>query len=146
MTAEGWTTVTDGAAASQQDPEVKIVFEEHGDSFSGEFLGYRNLTDRESGQRYKQARFRAEDDGAICFTRANHSMQEGLDRVPIGTMTKVTYVDDLDTGQASPMRCYTVQTRGSAATPSIDAGGRPVRRAASSAKPAGKPVKDNPQA
>jgi hypothetical protein len=136
-----WTTVSDGTEAPE--PEVKIVFEEHGDEFIGEFLGYRHLTDRESGQSYTQARFR-DDGGEICYTRANHSMKEGLDRVSIGSMTRIVYVDDVDTGMASPMRAFTVQTAGRAATAianSSGASGRPVRRATSkkpaTTKPAG---------
>lgn len=127
--AEEWTTVTDGNVAPE--PEVKIVFEEYGDEYVGEFLGYRHLTDRDSGQNYTQARFR-DPDGTICYTRANHSMREGLDRVPIGSQTRLVYATDTDTGMASPMRTFTVQTKGRAvAQPSAEGGSsnRPVRRA-----------------
>lgn len=127
-----WTTVSDGTV--EAEPETKIVFEEYGDEFVGEFLGYRNLTDRESGQNYTQARFR-EEDGTICYTRANHSMREGLDRVPIGTKTRLVYATDTDTGMASPMRTFTVQTAGRATTNVAVSSGnsatRPVRRASS---------------
>jgi hypothetical protein len=129
--SEEWTSVNDGTVAA--DPEVKIVFEEIGDVFVGEFLGYRHLTDRETSQNYTQARFRDPDTQEICYTRANHSMREGLDRVPIGSMTRIAYVDDVDTGMPSPMRAFSVDMKGKpAATASAAAANpsRPVRRAA----------------
>lgn len=136
-----WTTVSDGSVESE--PEVKIVFEEFGDEYTGIFLGYRNLTDRSSGQSYKQARFQdPTPEATICYTRANHSMQEGLDRVPIGSLTRLIYVSDTDTGMPSPMRTFTVQTKGRAAVAATAEGNtatRPVRRAANKSK-AGKPA------
>ena len=137
-----WTTVSDGTA--EQTPETKIVFEEIGDEFIGEFLGYRNLTDRDSGQSYTQARFRDVETNEICYTRANHSMREGLDKVSIGALTRIVYVDDTDTGMPSPMRTFTVQMKGrpSATTNAANASTttRPVRRASArtaKAKPQG---------
>lgn len=124
-----WTTVSDGSAAPEQ--ETKIVFEEYGDEFIGEFLGYRHLTDRVTQQGYTQARFRA-DDGEICYVRANHSMKEGLDRVRIGQRTRVCYVDDVDTGMPSPMRSFTVQVSAGSAEGSA---GRGVRRATKAETP-----------
>lgn len=143
MTAnDGWTTVSDGTA--QPEPETKIIFEEIGDEFVGEFLGYRHLTDRESGQNYSQARFRDTETNEICYTRANHSMKEGLDRVAIGSLTKIIYVSDTDTGMPSPMRTFTVQSKGRPVSDGNSAEStstRPVRRASrsvtSKAKPAG---------
>lgn len=138
-----WTTVSDGNA--EQEPEVKIVFEEHGDEYIGIFLGYREIRDRETQQYYTQARFQDPDEtGAICYTRANHSMKEGLDRVPIGSLTRVVYATDTDTGMPSPMRTFTVQTKGRAAITQPAAGqgnsaSRPVRRAQSRTVKPGKP-------
>lgn len=141
MTAnEGWTTVSDGTV--EQEPETKIVFEEYNDEFIGEFLGYRHLTDRETGQSYTQARFRDPETQEICYTRANHSMKEGLDRVAIGTLTRLVYVTDTDTGMPSPMRTFTVQAKGRPAAQTAAAQTsaiRPVRRAQRPGKPAGKP-------
>lgn len=134
-----WTTVSDGTI--EQEPETKIVFEEIGDEFTGEFLGYRHLTDRETGQSYTQARFKDTETNEICYTRANHSMREGLDRISIGSLTRIVYVDDTDTGMPSPMRTFTVQTKGrpvSATALTNNSSTRPVRRAS---KPQAKTVK-----
>lgn len=98
-----WTTVSDAEAAE----ETKIVFEDIGDEFIGEFLGFRELQDQASGQHYVQARFRVEED--IYFTRANHSMKNGLNSVRVGQTVRIVYASDIDTGQASPMRGFTVQ-------------------------------------
>lgn len=121
-----WTTVSDGTV--EQGPETKIVFEEFGDEFIGEFFGYRHLTDRESGQSYTQARFRDQETGEICYTRANHSMKEGLDRVPVGSITRIVYVSDTDTGMPSPMRTFTVQIKGRAATNTSSSSRNSVRQ------------------
>lgn len=98
-----WTTVSDAEAQE----ETKIVFEDIGDEFVGEFLGFRQLQDQASGQHYTQARFRQDEE--IYFTRANHSMKNGLDNVRVGQTVRIVYASDIDTGQASPMRGFTVQ-------------------------------------
>lgn len=131
-----WTTVSDGNVAAQEQ-ETKIVFEEYGDEFIGEYLGLRHLTDRESGRPYQQARFR-DDNGEICFCRANHSLKEGLEKVRIGSRTRVVYVDDVDTGMESPMRAFTVQVSSLARSTGTTTG-RPVRRATAATKNTAKP-------
>jgi hypothetical protein len=139
-----WTTVSDGT--EEQIQETKIVFEEINDEFVGYYLGLREIRDRSSQQFYQQARFRDPDTDEICYMRANHSLKEGLAKVTIGSLTKVTYVDDVDTGQASPMRSFSVAVKpGESVSNATIGGGRSVRRAAKP-KPAGRPVKDAPQA
>lgn len=103
MSEMEWTTVSDAEAQE----ETKIVFEDIGDEFVGEFLGFRELQDQASGQHYVQARFRLDDE--IYFTRANHSLKNGLASVRVGQTVRIVYAADIDTGQASPMRGYTVQ-------------------------------------
>src|SRR5258708_32791630 len=105
MTAEAefeWTTVSEGDAQE----ETKIKFEEIGDTFiADEFLGYRKLEDRETGQHYTQARFRKGDD--LYFVRANHSLKAGLDSVRVRSgPRKKGYAIDIQTGQASPDRGF----------------------------------------
>lgn len=144
----GFTTVSSGAAEAQV-PETKIVFEEINDEFTGFFLGYRELRDRITQQPYTQARFKDPETDEICYTRANNSMKEGLDKVNIGELTRITYTDDVDTGMPSPMRSFTVEVNRSRTlvgnVSGTSDGSRPVRRAQAK-KPAGKPVKDAPQA
>jgi hypothetical protein len=93
--------VSDGSA----EPETKMVFEVFGDQFTGIYLGMRNIPSADGG--YQQARF--EKDGETFFTNANFSIRDGLKSVRNGAKVRLTYVNDLDTGQASPMRVYTVE-------------------------------------
>lgn len=94
--------VSDGA---QTEPETKIVFDTFGDTFTGTYLGMRSITNDQGS--YQQARFQTDD--GIFFTNANYSLKEGLKSVRTGTITRVTFVNDLDTGQASPMRIFTIE-------------------------------------
>jgi hypothetical protein len=136
-----FTVVSDGTA--DQIQETKIVFEEIGDEYIGYYLGLRELRDRESGQFYQQARFRDPDTDEICYTRANHSLKQGLEKVTIGTLTKVIYADDVDTGMPSPMRSFTVAiSQTTIASAESVPGAKSVRRANRPAKP----VKDAPKA
>lgn len=127
MTAEQEYEFTVVSDAETQE-ETKIAFEEIGDEFIGEFLGFRELQDRETGQYYVQARLRK--DGDIYFTRANHSLKGGLNGVKLGTVVKITYAADIDTGQASPMRGFTVAV---GRTKTVRAA-KPTRRASEAGK------------
>jgi hypothetical protein len=102
MTEYDFTTVSSGEII----PETKIVFDTIGDVFMGRYLGMREVPSNEGS--FKQARFEFEDD--IYFVNANHSLREGLSTVRLGTVTRITYTDDLDTGQAQPMRVFKVET------------------------------------
>lgn len=101
MTEYDFTTVSTGEIV----PETKIVFDTIDDSFTGKYLGMREVPNSEGN--YKQARF--DDQGDIYFVNANHSLREGLKSVRIGSIVRITYVDDLDTGQAQPMRIFKVE-------------------------------------
>lgn len=101
MTEYDFTTVSSGEVT----PETKIVFDTLNDSFTGKYLGMRDVPNPEGT--YQQARFQDGED--IYFTNANHSLREGLKTVRIGSVVRITYVDDLDTGQANTMRLYKVE-------------------------------------
>jgi hypothetical protein len=98
---EEFVMVSDGTA----EPETKIVMEVFGDTFTGNYLGMRNVPSADGG--YQQARF--ESDGETFFINANFSLKDGLKSVRNGAKTRITYVHDLDTGQLSPMRVYTIE-------------------------------------
>lgn len=101
MTDYDFTTVSTGEVT----PETKIVFDTIDDSFTGKYLGMRDVPNPEGT--YQQARFQDGED--IYFTNANHSLRDGLKNVRIGSIVRITYVDDLDTGQANTMRLYKVE-------------------------------------
>jgi hypothetical protein len=97
-----FVTVSDGAA----EPETKVVFEVLGDSFTGDdYLGLRTVPSPEGS--YQQARFKNGDE--TFFVNANHSLREGLRTVRQHSRVRITWVDELDTGQAQPMRVFKVE-------------------------------------
>lgn len=98
-----WKTVSDPA---QTDEETKIVFDTIGDEFIGTYLGMREVDGGENGK-YKQARFKANDE--LYFVNANYSLRQGLKDVRIGSLARIEFTSEQDTGQASPMRVFTVQ-------------------------------------
>ena len=101
MTDYDFTTVSTGEVT----PETKIVFDTLEDSFTGKYLGIRIVSSPEGD--FQQARFQDGED--IYFTNANHSLRDGLKNVRINSVVRITYVGDLDTGQANTMRLYKVE-------------------------------------
>jgi hypothetical protein len=99
-----WKTVSDPA---QTVEETKIVFDTVGDEFIGVYLGMREVDGGQNGT-YKQARFSVDKD--LYFVNANFSLRAGLKNVRTGTLTRVEFTSEQDTGQESPMRVFTVQT------------------------------------
>jgi hypothetical protein len=103
MVDDGFVTVSDG----QAEQETKIVIDTLGDSFTGKYLGMRDIPTANGS--YQQARF--ELDGDIYFVNANYSLRDGLSKVRTGTVTRFTWTDELDTGQEMPMRIFKVETK-----------------------------------
>jgi hypothetical protein len=97
-----FVTVSDG----QAEAETKVVFEVVGDSFTGDdYLGMRTIP-TENGS-YQQARFKNGDE--IFFINANYSLRDGLKTVRIHSRVRMTWTDELDTGQELPMRIFKVE-------------------------------------
>lgn len=111
-----WKTVSEG----EEEEESKIVFDAIGDEFVGTYLGNRKIEPRditESG--YTQARFRGTDD-FLYFTNLGYSLKKGLSNVRPGSLVRVTFVSELDTGQASPMKQFKVEVASARVTPTRD--------------------------
>lgn len=85
--------------------ETKWNFELIGESLTGEYLGSRSLDNKDGG--YTQYRFQVGDD--IYFVNGNYSLTRGMSSVRTGSLCRITYVADKDTGQATPMRIFTVE-------------------------------------
>lgn len=96
-----WTTVSEEGS----EEENKIVFENVGDSFEGTFLGTR-VQENADGN-YTQARFQAGED--VYFTNLGYSLRKGLQSVRVGSLVRITFTGEQDTGQASPMRIFRVE-------------------------------------
>jgi hypothetical protein len=103
MTDTTWTKVSE-----EDQPETKIVFDTIGDEFTGKYLGTRTVEPNDPEERpYTQARF--ETDEGLFFVNTNHSLRSGMKNVRAGSLVRLTYTDNLDTGQASPMRVFRVE-------------------------------------
>lgn len=95
-----WVTVSE-----DELNETKWNFEILGESLTGEYLGSRTLDNRDGA--YTQYRFRVGED--IYFINGNYSLSRGMGNVRTGSLCRITYVTDKDTGQATPMRIFTVE-------------------------------------
>lgn len=96
-----FVTVSDGSI----EQDNKIILEEIGENFTGKYLGMRSVGS-ENGS-YQQARWIVENE--TYFMNANYSLREGLKGVRIGTITRITKADLMDTGQENPMVVYKVE-------------------------------------
>jgi hypothetical protein len=95
----GWETVS-----REREPEIRITFDVIGDQFTGKYLGTRTIpTDTGS---YTQYRF--QDGADFYFINPLASLRDAMSRVRAGRMVRITYVSDMDTGQASPMKIFKV--------------------------------------
>lgn len=95
-----WTTVSE-----EEVDEDKFQFDMIGEELIGTYLGTRTLSNDNGG--YTQYRYELSD-GQYVFVNGNYSLQAGMRNVRIGSLCRVTYIADKDTGQASPMRIYRV--------------------------------------
>jgi hypothetical protein len=97
-----WTTVAEDAG-----DEEKFSFDIPGDNLIGIYLGHRNQSN-DNGN-YVQLRVQGTDD-VIYFVNANYSLQTAMRSVRPGTLVRITYTGDKDTGQPSPMRLFKVES------------------------------------
>lgn len=97
-----WDTVS---APEQTKPQSKIVFDTVGDEFTGTYKGLREIPSQEGN--YIQYIF--EKDGDEFFTNSNYSMREGMAKVRRGSLVRLTFTDEMDTGQASLMKLFRVE-------------------------------------
>lgn len=98
-----WTEVV-----NDQEFGTKIIFDTIGDEFIGLYKG-STLMHGEDGDYYVY-RFTG-DDGEPYFMNGNYSLSSLMSKVRAGVMCRISYVEDRDTGQASPMRVFQVATR-----------------------------------
>ena len=91
------------SSADQTVQENKIQFEMIGDTWTADkYLGMRDMGS------YEQARFQKGTE--IFFVNANYSLRDGLKNVRPNTgPVRLTFTEEVDTGQAQPMRVFTVE-------------------------------------
>jgi galactose mutarotase-like enzyme len=95
-TDDGWEDVTQ---------ETQVVFHTIGDEFIGEFIGWSETP----GKGIAQAHFQNAD--SKFFVNCGWSLKQQLKEIKKGTLCKLRYEADQDTGQETPMMLFKVQTK-----------------------------------
>lgn len=104
-----WRTVNEETSGE----ETKIIFNVIGDEFVGVYLGLREVAGRDEwgnpAPAYSQARFSDPSNPSdVYFTNCGYSLRNGLKDVRKGSLVRITWTSEQDTGQASPMRVFRV--------------------------------------
>jgi hypothetical protein len=105
MAEENWDVV------SEEAPTM-MVFDTIGDQFIGTYSGNVEITPDEDDpdSTFTQGRFRGTD-GELYATNLGYDLRTALGKVQPGTLCRITYMKDIDTGQPSPMKSFRVETR-----------------------------------
>ena len=94
-----WRTV------SEEDvEETKHTFDDMNEPFTGKYLGPR-IIENENG---KFTQFRFESNGQRYFINAGWNLITGMSKVNIGQVVRITWINNRDTGQDTPMRIFRV--------------------------------------
>lgn len=94
-----WRTV------SEEDvEETKWTFDNMNEPFFGTFTGER-VIDNENG---KFIQYRFEENGYHYFINSGWSLAQGMKTVRKGQRCRITWVNNRDTGQDTPMRVFRV--------------------------------------
>lgn len=86
--------------------ESQIIFEKVGDEYIGTFQGWSE-TERNA---IPQAHFVGQD-GVAAFLNVGASLKQQLKSVKKGTLCRLIWESERDTGQDTPMRVFRVQTK-----------------------------------
>lgn len=104
-TRPDWNSVQWDTVA--QEAGTRIVFDTIGDSFIGRYNGYRTV-ETADGENFKVLTWTGTD-GEPYETNAGYSLEQAFEDLAPGVITRVTYVKDVPTGQASPMKSFRVE-------------------------------------
>jgi hypothetical protein len=94
-----WETVAD------ETPD-RIIFDTLGDQFVGTYEG-EMLVDLDDGEQGKYLTFRNAD-GYFC-TSAGYKLDQAFQKISVGSLVRLTYVKNVDTGQPTPMKDMKVE-------------------------------------
>ena len=106
-----WETV-------EQESGQKLEFDSPGDVFIGTFVEIA-LIEPENGESFEQHRFR-DSQGTLWTINGGFKLKRALSGVAPGSLVRLTYIGDVDTGQPSPMKDYRVDV----AKPQTPKGGK----------------------
>jgi len=97
---------------TQYETRTKIIFDTDGDEFTGEWQGFENITDPNTGEVYEYANFRENGTGLPVTTSASYALKAGLLNVPIGKQVRLTRTGQTDMGKGkNPMNNFKVQVK-----------------------------------
>ena len=104
----------DGWATTSDESPVQVKFDTFGDTFTGIKAGKMELADKED-RPFTVYLFRAQgtpgvENGTLCSIAHSYKLA-GLDDITDGTLTRVTYIKDVDVNRPLPMKDYKIQTR-----------------------------------
>jgi hypothetical protein len=101
---EEWETVA--------ETRTKIIFDTDGDQFTGQWEGFQNITDPNTGEVYEYANFREAGTGLPVTTSASYQLKAGLVDVPLQSMVRITRTGTTDMGKGkNPMNNFKVQVK-----------------------------------
>lgn len=98
---EEWETIDRGAP-------LKFTFDKIGDHLVGVYEGMEQITNPNNGDIFDQALF-TDDEGDLVAISPGYQLKVTLATITPGTRVRITYRADVDTGQASPMKSFTVE-------------------------------------
>jgi hypothetical protein len=99
-----WQTVVEEAG-------LQIVFNAIGDEFVGQFNGARHAMNGDD--EFTILTFRGTD-GEAYQTNAGWKLREGFSDIPAGSIVRIKYVKDVETGGPSPMKDFRIDVARSA--------------------------------
>lgn len=97
--AAQWRTVSEDDVE-----ETKVTFDDMNEPFIGTYRGHR-IIENENG---KFTQFLFEENGMRYFTNAGWNLIQGMAKVNIGQRVRITWINNRDTGQETPMRIFRV--------------------------------------
>jgi hypothetical protein len=117
MAANSTANDNDGWVTTSDESPLQVKFDTFGDTFTGIKSGKMELTGSD-GEPFTLYLFRAQgmaethgvEDGELCSIAHSYKLA-GLDDIPDGMLTRVTYVKDVEVGRPQPMKDYRIQTR-----------------------------------
>lgn len=89
---------------------TKMQFTDIGDVFIGTFEGISHITPSNGDDPFDLLLFRNSENGELCSTSGYKLMQAFAD-VPVGTLARIEYLKDVDTGRGNPMKDFKIQVK-----------------------------------
>jgi hypothetical protein len=99
--------VSEWEVAVDENPST-VIFDTIGDQFIGTFERAQMIELPDSGgEEFCQLQFRNAD--GFFGINAGYKLSQAFSKIDPGTMCRITYVKDIDTGQPSPMKDFRVE-------------------------------------